>query len=130
MVKQKILTHRGVYESFNKIILTREEQIDHIDSDKSNNSLDNLRLVNAQENCQYRSDKIVELYDYVIGQYDLNNNLIAIFSSQSAAAKDIGVSTGLISNAVNGKCKTIKNFIWKKISKQEVQRLSVMNVTE
>ena len=63
-------------------------------------------------------------------EYDLNNNLIAIFPSQSAAAKDIGVSTGSISNAVNGKCKTIKNFIWKKISKQEVQRLSVMNVTE
>lgn len=127
---KKILAHRGVYESFNKIILTREQQIDHIDSDRSNNSLDNLRLVNTQENCQYRSDKIVALYDYVIGQYDLDNNLIAIFPSQSAAAKSIGVSTGSISGAVNGKCKTIKNFIWKKISKQEVQRLSVMNVAE
>ena len=27
-------------------------------------------------------------------EYDLNNNLIAIFPSQSAATKDIGVSTG------------------------------------
>lgn len=127
---KKILAHRGVYESFNKIILTSEQQIDHIDSDKSNNSLNNLRLVSAQENCQYRSNKIVDLYDYVIGQYDLNDNLIATFPSQSTAARAIGVCTGSISNAVNGKCKTIKNFIWKKIPKQEVQRLSVMNVTE
>ena len=127
---KKILCHRGVYESFNNIELSKKEQIDHIDGDKTNNNLENLRIVNAKENCQFRSDKITELYDYVIGQFDLNNNLIKIYKNQSEAARENGVCTGSISNAVNGKCLTIKHFIWKKISKQEVQRLSVMNVTE
>lgn len=114
---KKILCHRGVYESFNDIYLTTEQQIDHIDSDRTNNKLDNLRLVSASENCQYRSDKIVDKNNFVIGQFDLENNLIMTYSSQSAAAKAIGVSTGSISNAVNGKCPTIKGFIWKKLLK-------------
>lgn len=127
---KKVLVHRGVYESFNHVTLSREEQIDHIDGNRSNNTLKNLRLVTAQENCQYRSDKRTKTYDYVIGQFDLDNNLIATFPNQAAAAKAVGVATGSISNAVNGKCKTIKEFIWKKVPKQEVQRLSVMNVAE
>lgn len=114
---KKIMCHRGVYESFNDIYLTKEQQIDHIDADRANNKLDNLRLVSASENCQYRSDKITEKNDFIVGQFDLNNNLIATYSSQAAAARAIGVSDGSISSAVNGKCPTIKGFIWKKLPK-------------
>ena len=111
------MCHRGVYESFNNISLTKEQQIDHIDGNKSNNTLDNLRLVTAQQNSQYRSERIIQNNDYIIGQYDLNNNLIATYISQAEAARAVSVSDGSISNAVNGKCPTIKGFIWKKISK-------------
>lgn len=114
---KKIMCHRGVYESFNKIVLTKEQQIDHIDGNRSNNHLDNLRLVTAQENCQYRSEKIVQKNDYQIGQYDLQGNLINVYISQAEAARAIGVTDGSISNAVNNKCPTIKGFIWKKIPK-------------
>ena len=127
---KKILCHRGVYEAFNNVYLTREQQIDHIDSNKSNNHLDNLRVVSAKENSQFRSDKIVEQKDYVIGQYDLNNNLIKIYACQEYAAKELGISSRSISSVLHGVNKTAHGFIWKKIPKQEVQRLSVMNVAE
>lgn len=127
---KKIMCHRGVYEAFNDIYLEKTQQIVHIDGDKNNNNLENLRLVTAQENCQYRSDKIIEKNDFVIGQYDLSGNLLKIYKSQAEAARVMNVADGSISNAVNNKCLTIKGYIWRKISKQEVQRLSLMNVEE
>ena len=128
--QKKIICHRGVYESFNNIYLTREQQIDHIDGNKSNNNLDNLRLVSAQVNCQLRSDKIVKQRDYVIGQFDKDDNLIQTFCSQTAAARALNISETSISSVIRGKSSIAGGFIWKKLSKQEVQRLSVMNVAE
>lgn len=48
-----------------------------------------------------------------IGQYDLQNNLIQIFSSTKEAAEYLGRSQGNISSAANGKRKTAYGFIWK-----------------
>ena len=127
---KKILVHRGVYESFNKISLTTEQQIDHIDGNKSNNNLLNLRLCSAKDNCTYRSQKIVDEYDFYIVQFDKDGNFVNYYSSQEEAAKAVGVVNGSIGNAISGKVKYIKGFQWKKISKQEVQRLLAMNVAK
>lgn len=45
-------THRFVWECFNGLI-PRDKVIDHIDGDKTNNMLSNLRLVTVPENNQY-----------------------------------------------------------------------------
>lgn len=126
---KKVMAHRGVYESFNGVELSKEQQIDHIDGNRQNNCLDNLRLVTAQENCQYRSDRMTEQRDYVIGQFDDNEHLIAYYLTGEKAAQAVGCSGSSISSAIKYEIKT-KGFFWKKIPKQEVQRLSVMNVAE
>ena len=45
----------------------------------------------------------------------MQNNLIAIYDSMSAAARAIDGSVSAISQVCAGKAKTHKGFIWKKI---------------
>lgn len=47
-------------------------------------------------------------------QYDLDNNFIASYVSQTQAARVTGVSQGLISACLNGKLNKAGGFIWKK----------------
>lgn len=49
------LVHRIVYSILNNITLDGSVQIDHIDRNKSNNKISNLRLVTAKENARNRN---------------------------------------------------------------------------
>ncbi len=111
--KSSCLVHKLVYSLFNEDY-DNLKQINHIDGDKSNNSLKNLELVTNSENMLH-SYYILNNNINQIGQYDLNNNLINIFNSMSEASKKLNYSISGISQACSGKIKTYKNFIWKKI---------------
>jgi hypothetical protein len=47
--------HRLVWQSFGGEKSNRERQIDHIDNDKTNNNIENLRIVSNRENSTKRS---------------------------------------------------------------------------
>lgn len=126
---KKVLAHRGVFESFNQVDLTREQQIDHIDGNKKNNTPNNLRLCTAKENCTYRSERYSELRDYQIVQLDEQNNIINCYTSVAAAAREQAISEYKIHSAINNN-KILDNFYWKKLPKQEVQRLLAMSVAK
>lgn len=49
--KQRILIHRIIYAIKNNTIDFEDKVVDHIDRNKLNNNVDNLRLVNKLENC-------------------------------------------------------------------------------
>lgn len=46
--------HRIVMQAFTSWEEIRDRQVDHIDGDSTNNSLDNLMIVTPSENCQKR----------------------------------------------------------------------------
>lgn len=46
--------HRIVMQAFTSWEAVRDRQVDHIDGDSTNNSLDNLMIVTPSENCQKR----------------------------------------------------------------------------
>ena len=52
-------------------------------------------------------------------QYDLNNNLINVFSSASEAAEKTKSHISKISNVCNGKRNQTNGYKWKYISKEE-----------
>lgn len=48
-----------------------------------------------------------------IAQFDLQGNFIKKYESIRQASRELNISSGAISNAVSGKTKTCKGFMWK-----------------
>lgn len=103
--------HRLVWETFNEPI-PEGYYIDHIDGDKSNNALSNLRLVTQSDNMK-NAMKNGHKGQILVLQYDKKGNFIQEFESIQKAADAMGVSHAAIRSAIdrNGTCK---NYIWQK----------------
>lgn len=87
--------------------------IDHIDCNKLNNRVDNLRVVTIKENIQLSYiNKLHKLKK--VNQLDIKGNLIKEFDSVASASREIGCSYQLIKNCCDKKahCLTGKGFKW------------------
>lgn len=101
--------HRLVYESFVGPI---SGIIDHIDGDKTNNSLENLRDVSQSENAK-NAQKNGRMGQTKVSQYTKDGVFIKTYNSFSEAAREMGVTYVAIRSAAdrNG---TSCGYIWKK----------------
>lgn len=135
--KTSIKVHRAVAEAFidnpeNKA------QVDHIDGNKTNNSVKNLRWVTNRENYDYsvsnglregsmkalednrdnpiKKEKVAasirERCSKKTYQYDLNMNFIKEYSSNMEAAIAVGGCQSGVSACCIGKYKTYKGYIF------------------
>lgn len=88
--------------------------IDHIDGDKLNNNLSNLRLVSLSENVQaaFYIQKTNKACKAVL-QFDLNGKFIAEFPSTKEAARQLNLDSSTISKVCRGQNKTHGGFIFK-----------------
>jgi len=105
--------HRLVYETFNGPI-PDGMKIDHIDGDRSNNALSNLRLVTQSDNMKAAMENGHSGQIPVL-QFDRQGNFIQEFPTIQAAADFIGVTHAAVRSAIvrNGTCGGYK---WKKKS--------------
>lgn len=92
------LVHRLVYETFVGEI-PDDREIDHINRDKTDNSLDNLRLVSPSENCRNRGNhrKIIQLPQHII------------YDNLSCAAEQTGFNYSHIRECCEGTRKITGN---------------------
>ena len=81
-------------------------QVDHIDENKTNNTVDNLRWVSCQENIDHSLSKPVN-------QYTLDGRLLNTYKSISEASRITGVSSRSIYLNCNGKINSARRYIWK-----------------
>ena len=107
--------HRLVMLAFSEDI--RSEQINHIDGDKSNNHISNLEWCTNRENRTHAlQNGLKNEIGYNIAQYDLDGNLLNIFSTAREALEFLGKNndrSGNIGRAIRGSRKTAYGYIWK-----------------
>jgi hypothetical protein len=121
------LAHRVVWEAFNGEI-PQGMEIDHINTDRGDNRLCNLRLVTSKENKnntitkkRYRdsnkgkiSEKLINAINErkkAVCQYTLQGVLVKEWDS-ACEAERYGFSRNCIKDCCMGRQKTHKNFIW------------------
>ena len=96
-------------------------EVNHIDGNKLNYSLDNLEWCDSRQNkiharlngLQISKRSSENKLSKKVGQYDLTNNLIKVWDCVMDIERDLGIKNGAISNCCLGKSKTSGKFIWR-----------------
>lgn len=101
--------HRLIWETFNGTI-PENMVIDHIDGNRANNALNNLRLVSQSEN-MYNAQKNGHKGQVKISQYDKKGNFIAKYNSIREAAKSVNGNEAAIRDAAN-RHGSSAGFLW------------------
>ena len=89
-------------------------EINHIDENKSNNSVRNLEWCTRQYNVKYGTGakRGIDQLKKVVCQYNYSGVLIRKWSSAKEAGREIGKDSACIVRCCNGVMKTYQNSIW------------------
>jgi hypothetical protein len=115
--------HRVVWEAFMGEI-PKGMEVDHINHDKQDNNLDNLRLVTPKQNKQnprtlekYRQTNAGKGRNHTVAveRLDMEGNVLAVYPSMEAV-KEEGYSPNCVSQVLRGILKSHKKCQWRKAS--------------
>ena len=131
-ISEDRLVHRLVAEAF---IPNEEnkEQVNHIDGNKLNNSVDNLEWTTASENVNH--NKVLGILDTHTARAELNKvqskavnqldietgKVIATYNTIREASKETGSQDGKITMVCQGKRKSHNGYSWEYVNKEHLK---------
>lgn len=103
--------HRLVAEAFLKKE-TGKDYVNHIDGNKSNNSVSNIEWCNSSHNTKH-SCYVLGNQVRKVAMMDIDFKIIKIFNSILEARAITGIDNSAISKCCRGKLKTSGGYIWR-----------------
>ncbi len=109
----KYALHRLVAQTFIPN-LENKPFVNHIDGNKTNNSVNNLEWVTcAENNLHNHKIGLIKCFKRKVGQYDLEMNEISRFESIKETSHKTQISLSCVKDVLTGKQKSSKGFIFK-----------------
>lgn len=99
---RKFYLHRMLYECYHNVIIPNGVTVDHIDSNKLNNAIDNLRLMTREENSSKASSHKIQII--------LNDGTCLNFPNVQSCGNYLKISSSLVSRWANGVSKTFPKY--------------------
>ena len=107
---KKYYVHRLVLETF-KPNSNNELQVNHIDENKENNTLENLEWMTAKENANHGTRTERAAKGHMIPVYCITNN--KVYKSATEAARQLNLHSGSVTACCKNKHKTAAGYEFK-----------------
>lgn len=117
---KRFLVHRLVILSFLGEG-RKNETVDHIDRNKKNNNVENLRWANGTKQNENKDSVSPRTNCYKVEQWTKEGVLVKVWSSTQEAVIQGGFKKDGIHNCCNGRYKSHKGFVWSYVVEEDLE---------